>query len=46
MTIEWTPVDKAKNYYLYFGKETDEPNDVLVFAPMVIFRRKRKATCS
>lgn len=39
MTIEWTPVEKAKNYYLYYGKETDEPNDVLVFAPMDFFEK-------
>ncbi len=39
MTIEWTPVEKAQNYYLYFGKETDEPNEVLVFAPMDFFEK-------
>lgn len=37
--VEWTPVEKAKNYYLYFGKETDEPNEVLVFAPMSFFEK-------
>lgn len=37
--VEWTPVEKAKNYYLYFGKETDEPNEVLVFAPMDFFEK-------
>ena len=39
LLVEWTPVEKAKNYYLYFGKETDEPNEVLVFAPMDFFEK-------
>ena len=39
MTVEWTPVDKAVRYYLYVGKETDEPNEVLVFAPMDFFEK-------
>lgn len=39
LLVEWTPVEKAKNYYLYFGKETDEPNEVLVFAPMSFFEK-------
>ena len=39
MTIEWTPVEKAKNYYLYFGKETDDPNEVVVFAPLDFFEK-------
>ncbi len=37
LRVEWTPVDKAKTYYLYFGKETDEDNDVVEFAPMSFF---------
>lgn len=34
LRVEWTPVDNALYYYLYFGKETDEDNEQLVFAPM------------
>lgn len=34
LRVEWSPVDGARYYYLYFGKETDEDNEVMVFAPM------------
>ena len=39
LTAEWTPVDKAAYYYFYLGKETDEPNEVLVFAPVSFFEK-------
>ena len=39
LTVEWTPVDKAAYYYLYFGKETDEPNYVLLFTPVSFFEK-------
>ncbi len=35
---EWTPVDGATAYYLYFGKETDEVNQEVVFAPTSFFQ--------
>ncbi len=34
---EWTAVDGATGYYLYFGKETDEVNQEVVFAPASFF---------
>lgn len=37
LTVEWTPVDKAAYYYLYFGKETNEPNYVMTFVPMSFY---------
>ncbi|MGN1264167.1 MAG: M6 family metalloprotease domain-containing protein, partial [Prevotella sp.] len=37
LTVEWTPIDNAYYYYLSFGRETDEPNYNVVFAPMSFF---------
>lgn len=37
LTVEWTPVDNAIYYYLLFGKETDEPNSKVLFAPVSFF---------
>lgn len=37
LTVEWTPVENAYYYYLTFGRETDEPNYNVVFAPMSFF---------
>ncbi len=34
LTVEWTPVDDAYYYYLYFGKETDEDNFCALFTPL------------
>ena len=34
---EWTPVEGATGYYLYFGRETDQANQEVVFAPMSFF---------
>lgn len=39
LTVEWTPVDDAVYYYLYFGKETDEDNYVMLFTPMSFFEK-------
>ena len=30
---EWTPVEGATQYYVYFGKETDKTNNEVVFVP-------------
>ncbi len=35
---EWTPVEGATGYYLYFGKETDTVNEEAVFAPMSFYK--------
>ena len=35
---EWTPVDGATGYYLYFGKETDKVNQEVVFAPISFYK--------
>lgn len=37
LTVEWTPVDNAYYYYLMFGKETDQPNYQVLFAPISFF---------
>lgn len=37
LTVEWTPVDNAYYYYLSFGRETDEPNYQVLFAPISYF---------
>lgn len=37
LTVEWTPVDNAYYYYLSFGRETDEANTQLLFAPISYF---------
>ena len=34
---EWTPVDGAISYYLYFGKETNEANQEALFTPVSYF---------
>ena len=39
LRVEWTPVDDALYYYLYFGKETSEPNEAVVFAPMDFYEK-------
>jgi M6 family metalloprotease-like protein len=39
LDVEWTPVDSAEYYYLYFGRETDEMNSVTEFAPMDLFEK-------
>ena len=38
---EWTPVDGATNYYLYFGKATDKVNNEAVFVPTSYFKEVR-----
>ena len=35
---EWTPVEGATGYYLYFGKETDQVNQEAAFAPMSFYK--------
>lgn len=35
---EWTPVEGATGYYLYFGKETNQVNQEVVFAPMSFYK--------
>jgi M6 family metalloprotease-like protein len=37
--VEWTPVDSALYYYLYFGKETDQDSLVTEFAPITCFEK-------
>ena len=39
LRVEWTPVDGALYYYLFFGKETSEPNEAVVFAPMDFYEK-------
>lgn len=34
LRAEWTPIDGATNYYLFFGRETDEANAVAEFVPV------------
>lgn len=34
LSAEWTPIDGAESYYLYFGRETDEPNAIAEFVPV------------
>jgi M6 family metalloprotease-like protein len=39
LDVEWTPVDSAEYYYLYFGRQTDETNTVTEFAPIELFEK-------
>jgi M6 family metalloprotease-like protein len=39
LNVEWTPVDSAEYYYLYFGRETAENNSITEFAPMDLFEK-------
>lgn len=39
LAIEWTPIDKAKYYYLCFGKETEQPQFYSIFTPMSFYER-------